>query len=73
MAFFNFDQAIEARSGGVDVVEVISTSFQTGAEYVTIRAWDGTPSAIGSLQPRDGRADGKVLAQKGVYSPHRGS
>jgi ribosomal protein L37AE/L43A len=67
-------QAAKALQGqGVDVVEVILTSFQTGAEYEVVRNWDNCPSAIGSIQVRAGRENGKRQVAKGTYSPHIGA
>ena len=73
MTYLTVEQATALRLQGVEVVEVISTSYQTGAEYVRVRPWDGLPTSIGSIQTREGRPDGDVMVQPPRYSLHRGS
>lgn len=49
---------------GVALVELIQTEYQTGLVNECIRPWDGTPSLIGTVEPRNGREDGVRMIQR---------
>jgi hypothetical protein len=55
-----------------EMVEVIETSYQTGATWEMVRPWDGLPSQIGSIQPRNGRPDGERMVAPPCWELHRG-
>lgn len=73
MSRLTFGQAAALQAEGVEIVEVIQTSYQTGMLQDTIRGWDGLPPILGSLERREGREDGVYTVSPPIYEPHAGS